>query len=100
MWVLGLVASVWSAFGPRYLPAPTVASIQAAYEHETSSGSSLHDKGLTVIEAKCHDNSGGRFLCEITFVSTSDPSERLYFDIVAVARRPGGWELTSGLCKR
>jgi hypothetical protein len=40
------------------------------------------------------------FLCEVTFISKSDPSERLYFDIVAVARTAAGWELKSGLCKR
>ena len=29
-----------------------------------------------------------------------DPSEHLYFDIVAVARAGDAWELKSGLCKR
>jgi hypothetical protein len=37
---------------------------------------------------------------EVTFISRSDPMERLYFDIVAVARASDGWELKSGLCKR
>jgi tripartite-type tricarboxylate transporter receptor subunit TctC len=40
------------------------------------------------------------FLCEVTFTSKDDPTERLYFDIVAVARAGDGWELKSGLCKR
>jgi hypothetical protein len=35
-----------------------------------------------------------------SFVSKSDATERLYFDIVAVARASDGWELKSGLCKR
>ena len=54
-----------------------------------------------VIEAKCHDypckRAGDGFLCEVTFISTADPTERLYFDIVAVARSGDNWEFTSGL---
>jgi hypothetical protein len=79
---------------------PDVPIVQAAYEREAASGSSLHDKGLKIIETKCHDRDGGQFLCEVMFVSRGDPSERLYFDIVAVNRTRDGWELTSGLCKR
>jgi hypothetical protein len=44
-----------------------------------------------------HQHRG--FLCEVTFISKSDPAERLYFDIVAVARAGDDWELKSGLCK-
>jgi hypothetical protein len=83
---------------------PNVSIIQSAYELEASSGNSLHDRGLRVLEAKCHNDAGGRagdkFLCEVTFISTVDPTGRLYFDIVAVARNGKDWELTSGLCKR
>jgi len=79
---------------------PDVATIQTVYEREASSGSTLHDKGLRVLEAKCHDDGTDRFLCEVTFISDNDPAERLYFDIVAVARMADGWELKSGLCKR
>jgi hypothetical protein len=80
---------------------PNLPSIQAAYDREVTSGSKLHDKGLKVLEAKCDDRrSDGRFLCQVTFMSTEDPSQRLYFDIVAVAPVPDGWELKSGLCKR
>ena len=53
-----------------------------------------------VLQTKCHDDSADKFLCEVTFISKSDPTERLYFDIVAVARASDGWELKSGLCKR
>ena len=85
-------------------PVPDIAVIQSAYEREASAGSTLHDKGLQVLQAKCHDGStgtnAGGFLCEVTFVSKGDPEERLYFDIVAVARAGDGWELRSGLCKR
>jgi hypothetical protein len=80
--------------------APDMAVIQTAYEREASSGSKLHDKGLQVLQAKCHDNGTDAFLCEVTFISKSDPSERLYFDIIAVAHTAAGWELKSGLCKR
>jgi hypothetical protein len=77
-----------------------MASIQTAYDREAASGSVLHDKDLKVLNAKCHDGSGAPFLCEVTFVATTDPNQRLYFDIVAVARIADGWELKSGLCKR
>jgi hypothetical protein len=77
-----------------------MAAIQTAYEREASSGSTLHDKELKVLRAKCHDDSTDRFLCEVMFISNSDPTERLYFDIVAVVRTGDGFELKSGLCKR
>jgi hypothetical protein len=93
-WVCALVALSCK-------PAPDIGTIQSAYDHEASSGSTLHDKGLQVLQAKCHDDAGAdKFLCEVTFTSKDDPAGRLYFDIVAVARAGDGWELTSGLCKR
>jgi hypothetical protein len=80
---------------------PSVAVIQSAYEREETAGSKLHDKDLQVLQAKCHDNGGSDgYLCEVTFVSKSDPTERLFFDIVAVARADNGWVLKSGLCRR
>jgi hypothetical protein len=81
---------------------PNLAVIQTACEREAAAGSKLHDKDLQVLTAKCHDNSDGPFLCEVTFISNKDPNkgdERLHFDIVAVARTADGWELKSGLCK-
>jgi len=92
-WICALVAMSCNAV-------PDIAVIQSAYEREASAGSTLHDKGLHVLQAKCHDNGTDGFLCEVTFISKSDPTERLYFDIVAVARAGQGWELKSGLCKR
>jgi hypothetical protein len=79
---------------------PDIAVIQSAYEREASAGSTLHDKGLQVLQAKCHDASTSGFLCEVTFISKGDAAERLYFDIVAVARAGDGWQLKSELCKR
>jgi hypothetical protein len=79
---------------------PTAATIQAAYEREATPANGRHDKGLRVIEAKCDDGAGGSFLCQVTFLSVDDPEERLYFDVVAVARAGRDWELRSGLCKR
>jgi hypothetical protein len=82
---------------------PDVAVIQAAYEREEAAGSTLHSKDLKVLQANCHDHPDGPFLCEVTFTvaSTSqDPNQRLYFDVVAVAHRPDGWVLRSGLCRR
>jgi hypothetical protein len=85
-------------------PGPDVSTIQSAYELGAPSSNGLHDSGLRVLEAKCHNYPGERasdsFLCEVKFISTGDPTERLYFDIVAVVRNGGGWQLTSGLCKR
>jgi hypothetical protein len=80
--------------------APDVAVIQSAYEREASNGSKLHDRGLRVLEASCESGAAGGFLCQVTFLSKDDPDQRLYFDVVAVARTDKGWELRSGLCKR
>jgi hypothetical protein len=95
-------ALVWacSLVGLSCNSVPDMAAIQTAYEREASSGSTLHDKELKVLRAKCHDDSTDRFLCEVMFISNSDPTERLYFDIVAVVRTGDGFELKSGLCKR
>lgn len=92
-WLCGLVSVSCGTL-------PDVGVIQIAYEHEASAGSRLHDAGLQVLQAKCHDDGEDKFLCEVTFISKGDPSQRLYFDIVAVARVDGRWELKSGLCKR
>lgn len=80
--------------------APGVAVIQSAYEREAANGSKLHDLGLQVLEASCERGAAGGFLCQVTFLSKDDPDQRLYFDVVAVARTDKGWELRSGLCKR
>jgi hypothetical protein len=80
---------------------PDVAIIQSAYEQEESNGSKLHDRGLRVLEASCErGKASNNFLCQVTFLSKDDPRQRLYFDVVAVARTEKGWELQSGLCKR
>jgi hypothetical protein len=78
---------------------PDVTVIQTAYEREASAGGALHDQGLQVLDAKCHDDGTGKFICEITFISKGDP-ERPYFDVASVVRVGEGWELKSGLCKR
>ena len=49
-----------------------------------------------MLEASCDDGATGRFLCQVTFLSNDDPSQRLYFDIVAVERTDKGWELPNG----
>jgi hypothetical protein len=100
MWQSSLIAWACALVGLACGRVPDMSIIQTAYEREASAGSTLHDKGLRVLKAKCHDDTAGRFLCEVTFISNSDPNERLYFDIVAVARVSDGWELKSGLCKR
>jgi hypothetical protein len=99
MWQVGWICSL---VGLACSSVPDVAVIQTAYEREAAAGSNLHDKDLQVLAARCHNNSDGPFLCEVTFISNKDPhkgDERLYFDVIAVARTAGGWELKSGLCK-
>jgi hypothetical protein len=102
MWLTDFVFRICPLVGLScgVVSTPNVSIIQSAYEREASNGSSLHDKGLKVIEATCDDPKAGRFLCQITFLSTADPNQRLYFDVVAVAVSDQGWELKSGLCKR
>jgi len=82
------------------VPTPDVPIIQSAYAREEANGSTLHDKGLQVLEASCDPPKAGLYLCQITFMSKSDPSQRLYYDVIAVAQVDGQWELKSGLCKR
>jgi hypothetical protein len=80
---------------------PDIAIIQSAYEQEASNGNKLHDPGLRVLEASCErGKASDNFLCQVTFLSKDDPRQRLYFDIIAIARTEKGWELQSGLCKR
>ncbi|MGH7880231.1 MAG: hypothetical protein ACREQD_12155 [Candidatus Binataceae bacterium] len=85
--------------GCEAAPKPNVTAIQSAYEREAASSSPLHDRGLRVLNSSCDDPKDGRYLCQITFLSKSDPTERLYFTVIAVARNGGGWKLKSGLCK-
>jgi hypothetical protein len=91
-WLCALVAMSCNSI-------PDIAAIQTAYEREASAGSTLHDKGLQVLQAQCHNDGTDKFICELTFISKGDP-ERPYFDVVSVARAGEGWELKSGLCKR
>jgi len=79
---------------------PDLSIIQLTYDQEEASGSTLHDKGLRIVETSCDAAAEGRSLCQVTFVSKDDPEQRLYFDVVAVAWRNDRWELASGLCKR
>jgi hypothetical protein len=77
---------------------PDIAGIQSAYELEALAGSTLHDRGLQILQTKCHDDGADTFTCELRFISKGDP-ERPYFDIVSVARAGESWVLKSGLCK-
>jgi hypothetical protein len=90
-WLCALVAMSCNSI-------PDIAAIQSAYELEAFTSSTLRDKGLQVLKAKCHDDSTDIFICELTFISKGDP-ERPYFDIVSIARVGEGWVLKSGLCK-
>jgi hypothetical protein len=100
MWALVLWACAMTGLRCGAVAPPDATVIQAAYEREASSGSALHSKNLRVVDAACDSPAEGRFLCQVTFLSTDDPAQRLYYDIVAAARNSDGWELKSGLCKR
>ena len=91
-WICALVALSCGAM-------PGAAVVQSAYERERTAGSKLHDDSLQVLQAKCRDDGTDKYLCEVKFISKNDPAERLFFDIVAIARVADGWELKSGLCK-
>ena len=91
-WICALVALSCGA-------TPGAAVVQSAYDREVTSGSAVHDDSLRVLQAKCRDDGTDKYLCEITFVSKNDSVERPFFDIVAIVRVAGGWELKSGLCK-
>jgi hypothetical protein len=91
-WICALVALSCGA-------TPGAAVVQSAYDREQTAGSTLHDDSLQVLQAKCRDDGTGKYLCDITFISKKDPAERPFFDIVAIDRVAGGWELKSGLCK-
>jgi len=79
---------------------PTASTIQSAYEREASAANSLHDPGLQVMEASCDGNTNGQFLCQVMYLSKDDPTQRLYFDVLAVVPAGDGFQLKSGLCKR
>jgi hypothetical protein len=71
---------------PAFEAAQDCIAIQRAYDQEASLGTSKHDNNLMLIEAKFDAGQNGRFRCQVTFLSKDDPGERLYFDIVAIAR--------------
>jgi hypothetical protein len=100
MWQIGFGGLACSLVAWLCAQAPSAEIIQSAYEREASIGSTLHDIGLRVLNAKCHGGDDQRYLCEVTFTASNDPNGRLYFDIVALARLNDNWTLTSGLCKR
>jgi len=79
---------------------PSVAVIQSAYEREASKWKQAPRQRIESARSELRAEYDGRFLCQVTFLSNDDPSQRLYFDVVAVARTDKGWELRSGLCKR
>jgi len=79
---------------------PDVTIVQSAYEREESGGSTLHDRNLRVLKVACDEQTGETYLCQVMFLASDDPQQRLYFDVIAVARSARGWELKSGLCKR
>lgn len=100
-----LALASWVCSGTGYLcDLPDTAIIQQAYEQESAAASSLHDRGLRVLNAACGQAKAGDkasdYLCEVTFTSAADPDQRLYFDVIRIVRIDGGWQLASGLCKR
>ena len=90
-----------SVASPAIPVEPTTGIVQAAYERESERGDPRHDKNLKVLSVDC--NSGKiehEFLCWVTFTSTVDPAQPLYYDVAAVADTDTGWALKTGLCRR
>jgi len=46
------------------LARPDLAALQLTYDQEEAQGSTLHDKGLRIVEASCEAPSDGRSLCQ------------------------------------
>jgi len=87
------------AFAVKESP-PDVAIMQASYDEEVGSGSKLHDRNLQIIEVSC-TKYARKYRCFVTFFSKADPYQHLYSDLAEMAPTAlGGWQLTSGLCKR
>jgi hypothetical protein len=61
-WVCALVAMSSNSV-------PDSGPVQSAYQREASAGSTLHDSGPQVSQAKCHEDGTDKFLCEVTFIS-------------------------------
>lgn len=97
---VALWASILVAFPSGGVAPLDVSVIQSAYELEAASGSPLHDAGLRVIEAVCDGAPKDGYLCQVTFLSNDDPSQRLYFDVVVIVRNGRKWIFESGLCKQ
>ena len=80
---------------------PTLDIVQSAYEREAARGDPRHDKNLKVLSVECAKGKiDNEYLCWITYTSTVDPANPLFYDVAAVADTQDGWALKSGLCKR
>lgn len=80
---------------------PTVDIIQTAYEQEAQRGDTRHDKNLRIRTVECSKGKiEHEYLCWVSFISTSDPTGTISFDVAAVAETGEGWALKSGLCRR
>jgi hypothetical protein len=78
--------------------APSMASIQAAYDAARVENADRHAFDLVIQDAKCSEMKAGGYACQIDFVRKSAPEQRLYFDVVTLDERAGQWTLLSGLC--
>lgn len=97
--VAAVSAGAVTAFAVNERP-PDVAIMQASYNEEVSSGSKLHDRNLQIVEVSCAKYPPN-YRCFVTFFSKADPYQHLYYDLAEMAPTVfGGWQLTSGLCKR
>ena len=80
---------------------PTTEIVQAVYEREASSGSSLHERDLKITTVDCARNTDGReYMCWVTFTSNTDASQTLHFDVASIEYVDGLWKLKNGLCRR
>lgn len=77
---------------------PGPESVQRAYDLARADNAERHVYDLVIETARCNPMRTGGYACQIDFTRRSEPDKRLYFDVVTLAERDGGWVLLSGLC--
>ncbi len=91
-------AAGFIAASARPEPEPNISVMQATYDAEVNAGSTLHDLNLRILSVKCK-KYGENYRCFVSFMSKSDPGQRLHFALTEITRTGFGWKLLSGLCK-
>jgi hypothetical protein len=99
-WKAALAAAALAAAGGARATAaaPSIESVQAAYDAARVENAERHAFDLVIQDAKCIEMKAGGYACQVDFVRRTAPEQRLYFDVVTLDERAGQWVLLSGLC--